>query len=130
MKVAIIGSTGVIGRRVAPLLVAAGHSVTAIARPNSSRQPVAAQFKVIEACLFDKRQLIAALAGHEAVINLATRIPSSPLTMMMRSGWRENDRIRSTGARNVSEAASAAALQTVIQESFGLAYRSSADRWV
>jgi nucleoside-diphosphate-sugar epimerase len=89
-----------------------------------------AQCRVIEASLFEKPQLIAAFSGHGAAINLATHIPSTVLAMMLPSGWHENDRIRSIGARNISEAASEAAIQILIQESFGLAYPSSGDSWV
>jgi nucleoside-diphosphate-sugar epimerase len=131
MRIAVTGSTGVIGRRVIPLLTSTGHEVTAIARPDSDRKSLLPPgCSVAEASLFDRRQLSAAFTGHDAVINLATHIPASMVAMMLPSGWRENHRIRSTGAMNVSEAASDAFVQTVIQESFGLAYPSRGDAWI
>ena len=38
MKVLVTGATGVIGRRLVPLLRTAGHSVTGIARSPTGRQ--------------------------------------------------------------------------------------------
>ena len=35
MKTFVAGATGVLGRRVVPLLVAAGHEVTAVARSDT-----------------------------------------------------------------------------------------------
>jgi nucleoside-diphosphate-sugar epimerase len=131
MRVAVTGATGVIGRRVIPLLVAGGHDVTAIIRPGSKHHTMPpAGSREVCASLFDRSQLAAAFAGQDAVINLATHIPTTMTAMMFRSGWRENDRIRSEGARNVSEAASEAGVRIVIQESFGLAYPSMGDAWV
>jgi nucleoside-diphosphate-sugar epimerase len=128
MHVAVTGATGVIGRRVIPLLVAGGHDVTAIVRPGSPHRTAGS--REVRASLFDRAQLTAAFAGQDAVINLATHIPTAMTAMMFRSGWRENDRIRSEGARNVSEVASDAGVRLVIQESFGLAYPSMGDAWV
>jgi nucleoside-diphosphate-sugar epimerase len=129
MRVAVTGATGVIGRRVIPRLLAGGHEVTAIVRPESKHHAADAS-RAVRASLFDRSQLAAAFARQDAVINLATHIPTAMTAMMSRSGWRENDRIRSEGARNVSETASEAGVRTVIQESFGLAYPSMGDAWV
>lgn len=129
MRVAVTGATGVIGRRVIPRLVADGHDVTAIVRPDSKHHPAGGS-REVHASLFDRSQLAAAFARQDAVINLATHIPTAMTAMMFRSGWRENDRIRSEGARNVSDVASDAGTRIVIQESFGLAYPSMGDAWV
>lgn len=130
MRVAVTGATGVIGRRAIPLLVAAGHDVTAIIRPGSKHTMPSVEAREVHASLFDRSQLAAAFARQDAVINLATHIPTAMTAMMFRSGWRENDRIRSEGARNVSEMASDAGVRIVIQESFGLAYPAMGDAWV
>lgn len=37
MRVAVTGATGVIGRRAIPRLIADGHEVTAVIRPESER---------------------------------------------------------------------------------------------
>ncbi|MBS0277974.1 MAG: NAD(P)-dependent oxidoreductase [Proteobacteria bacterium] len=130
MRVAVTGATGVIGRRAIPLLVAAGHDITAVIRPGSKHTMPSVGVREVHASLFDRSQLAAAFARQDAVINLATHIPTAMTAMIFRSGWRENDRIRSEGARNVSEVASDAGVRIVIQESFGLAYPAMGDAWV
>ncbi|NNH57910.1 NAD(P)H-binding protein [Rhizobium laguerreae] len=103
MRVVVTGATGVIGRRVVPILLGAGHRVTALVRPQSERGAnVPSGCDVVVASLFEEAPLAKAIVGHEAVINLATHIPKSALGIMFRSAWRENDRIRTEGARNVA----------------------------
>lgn len=96
MRVAVTGATGVIGRRVIPRLVADGHDVTAIVRPDSKTH-LTLQSREVRASLFDRSQLADAFARQDAVINLATHIPTAMTAMMSHSGWRENDRIRTRG---------------------------------
>ena len=109
MRILVTGATGVIGSRVVPLLMAAGHDVTAAVRPQGGGAPgVPAGARVCPLDLFDPGQVRAAVAGHEVVINLATHIPASSARMLMPGAWRENDRIRRTGSANLVEAALAA----------------------
>lgn len=130
MKVFISGASGVIGRRVAPLLLAAGHEVTAMVRPGSPRRSVLpAGCSAVEASLFDHAGLARAVAGHQAVINLATHIPRG-FAMMLPSGWRETGRIRSEGAANFAEAAAETGARILVQESFSYAYPDSGASWI
>lgn len=131
MDVALTGATGVIGRRVISLLEGQGHRVTVLLRKGSTRTALLPpQCKVVEASLFDRDALAFAFEGQEAVINLATRIPQSALQMIFPWGWRQNDRIRTTGAQNVALAASRAGVRILIQESFGLAYPPEGEAWI
>ncbi|MCA0046232.1 NAD(P)H-binding protein [Mesorhizobium sp. B283B1A] len=131
MRIAVTGATGVIGRRTVPLLLAAGHQVTAVVRREPGRlHALPAEAQTVKASLFDRDQLMAAFTGHEAVINLATHIPSSMFSALFRSAWQENDRIRSVGSRTVANAAAAVGVKTLIQESVGLAYPSSGAEWI
>jgi nucleoside-diphosphate-sugar epimerase len=66
-----------------------------------------------------------ALAGHEVVINLATHMPASSWKMLFRRAWRQNDRVRTTGVRNLVDAALAGGVARFIQESFALTYPDS-----
>src|SRR2546425_2691496 len=79
-RVFLAGATGVIGRRVVPLLVAAGHRVTAVGRAPDKRAALErAGAAAIELDLFDAAAVRRAVAGHDVVIKLATHIsPSSP----------------------------------------------------
>ncbi len=113
------------------MLIGRGHTVTVGIHDASSRERVAqtgASSAVID--LFDPKTLLQALRDHDTLVNMATHIPSSPWRMMLRRSWRENDRIRSTGARNLVDAALACGIQRVIQESFALTYPDRGDAWI
>jgi nucleoside-diphosphate-sugar epimerase len=130
MRVFVAGATGVIGRRVVPALVAAGHRVTAVGRTQAKRDALArAGAEPIELDLFDADAARRAVAGHHAVINLATHIPSS-MRMLFPGAWRQNDRVRREVSSNLAEAAIAGGAKRFIQESFGLTYPESGDAWI
>src|SRR5205814_9657269 len=78
-RVFVSGATGVIGSRVVPQLIAAGHRVTAVARSPEKRAALErAGAWAIDVDLFDPIAVRRAVAGHDVVINLATHIaPSS-----------------------------------------------------
>lgn len=131
MRIFFTGGTGVIGRRAVRLLLARGHNVTVGIRDVSARDRIngiGASSAVVD--LFDPNTLIEALAGHDVLVNMATHIPSSPFRMMLRRSWRENDRIRSTGVRNLVEAALECGVPRIIQESFALTYPDRGDAWI
>lgn len=131
MKIAVTGATGVIGRRAIYMLMQAGHRITALVRPGSDRRgTVPSDCTVVEASLFDRESLAKALAGHDAVINLATHIPKTSLGIMFRPAWHENDRIRREGAQNIAAAAAGAGAGLLIQESFAYAYPASGNEWI
>lgn len=120
-----------IGRRAVPQLVAAGHHVTAVGRSPEMRRRLESQgARVIGLNLFDPDAVQRAVAGHEVVINLATHIPSSSMRMMLRSAWRENDRVRREGSNNLVDAALAAGASRFIQESFAPIYPDQGNRWI
>ena len=127
MKVFVTGATGVIGRRVLPLLVAAGHEVTAVARGKGDRVRAAGAVPV-EVDLFDAGAVKAAVDGHDAVVDLATRIPATN-RMLLPWAWRDNDRLRTEAAANAADAAIASGARYV-RESFGLLYADGGDRWL
>jgi nucleoside-diphosphate-sugar epimerase len=131
MRVFVTGATGVIGIRALPLLVAAGHSVTAAVRSEASRRRVdeiGASSTSID--LFDPRSVRRAIAGHDAVVNLATHMPSSSVKMMLPWSWRENDRIRRVGSATIVDAAIVEGVPRLIQESFAPAYVDHGDGWI
>jgi nucleoside-diphosphate-sugar epimerase len=130
MKIFITGATGVIGRRAVPLLVAAGHAVTAVARSPAKAQRLSVGARTINVSLFDTSALERAVAGHDAVINLATHMPSSSLKMLLPGAWTENDRIRREGAANLAQAAIAGGARLLLQESFAPVYPDCGDRWI
>ncbi len=130
MKIFITGTTGVIGRRLVPLLVAAGYDVSAMVR--SERHVLAlekAGARTLQVDLFDRRAVRAAVAGHDTVINLATHIPAT-LRMLLPGAWRENDRIRKIASANLVDAAIAGGCARFIQESFAPVYPDCGDAWI
>ena len=125
------GATGVIGRRTLPLLIDAGHHVTAAGRTPESRASLSdAGATAIDVDLFDRSGVERAASGHDVVINLATHMPTSSLRMMMPWFWHENDRIRREGARNIADAVIAGHVGRLIQESFAPVYPDRGSEWI
>lgn len=130
MRIFVAGATGVIGRRLVPLLVNAGSEVTAVARsPEKSRQLRKQGATPVTVDLFDPPAVIEAVAGHNTVINIATKIPSG-LKVLMPNAFAENIRIRREASQNLALAAIEARAQRFIQESFAPAYPDCGDEWI
>jgi nucleoside-diphosphate-sugar epimerase len=67
--------------------------------------------------------------GCDVVVNAATRIPVG-LRATRSSAWRENDRLRTEGVRQVTAAARAAHVRRLVQESVSLVYADHGDEWI
>jgi nucleoside-diphosphate-sugar epimerase len=131
MKVFVTGATGVVGRRAVPLLVQAGHEVTAVARtPEKAAAMERAGARPVRVDLFDAEGVRRAVAGHDTVVNLATHIPRSTTRMMLPWAWRENDRIRREASAVLVDAALAAGATRFVQESFAPMYPDLGDEWI
>jgi nucleoside-diphosphate-sugar epimerase len=131
MRILVTGASGVIGRRVVPLLVGAGHSVTAVARSEAKRAAIAkAGATAVALDLFDRSAVERAVIGHETIINLATHMPPSMTRMMLPWSWKENDRIRRDASAILADAAIAHGVERFIQESFAPAYPDRGSAWV
>lgn len=130
MKVFVAGATGVLGRRALPLLVAAGHEVTGVARSPEKAQLVRS-FGAAPATvdLFDAAAVKDAVAGHDVVVNLATHIPPTARSAMP-GAWRENERIRSTVPVHLVDAALATGAGRYVQEALAFIYVDAGDAWV
>ena len=127
MRIFLTGATGVIGRRVLPLLVGLDHSVTAVAHRAQSRSEIELVGAVlVQVDLFARDAIQRAVAGHDAVINLATHLPAG-LRMFLSGAWAENDRIRRIASANLVDAAIAGGVTRFIQESFAPAYPDRGD---
>jgi len=131
MRVFVTGATGVVGCRVIPLLLRAGHDVTAVIRsPDKAGATRSTGARAIVADLFDRPALGQAVAEHEAVVNLATHMPPSSFAAFLPGAWSENDNVRRIGAANLVEAALVRDAKIFIQESFAPAYPDRGDEWI
>jgi nucleoside-diphosphate-sugar epimerase len=104
--------------------------VTALARTPQKAAALTAQGATpVSVSLFDRSALTAGLTGHDAVINLATAIP--PVSRWMSTkAWRRNDRVRTEGSAAIVDAAIAARVDWVVQESVSMLYRDDGAHWV
>jgi nucleoside-diphosphate-sugar epimerase len=125
VRIALIGATGVLGRRALPRLAAAGHDVRALVRSERGAEAVArAGARPVRGDLLEAATLPAALAGAEAVVNLASAIPARPRPAP--ADWAINDRVRREGTRNVLAAARAAGARHYVHTSVYLVYGDDA----
>jgi nucleoside-diphosphate-sugar epimerase len=130
MKLFLAGGTGVVGTRALPALVAAGHEVTAVARSDAKADLVRALGgDPVTVDLFDRDAVVAAVLGHEVVVNLATSIP--PLSKAARgSAWATNERLRRDASNHLVDGALATAAVRYVQESIAFPYVDNGDRWI
>src|SRR6266508_4375020 len=130
MRVFLTGATGVIGRRLLPLLVGLDHSVTAVVdMPQSRGEIERAGACPVQVDLFARAAIQRAVAGHDAVINIATHLPAG-FRMFLPGSWAENDRIRRIASANLVVAAIAGNAMQSIHESFAPAYPVRGDAWI
>ena len=130
MRIFVAGATGVIGRRLVPLLVDAGSEVTAVARTKAKARQLESQGATpVTVDLFDALAVKNAVSGHNTVINMATSIPTGARTFLP-GAFRENIRIRTEASRNLANAAIATRAQRFVQESFAPAYPDRDDEWI
>jgi 2-alkyl-3-oxoalkanoate reductase len=130
MRIFVAGATGVIGRRLIPLLIDAGSEVTAVARSKAKVNQLTKQgARPVTLDLFDPVAVKDAVAGHNTVINIATHIPSG-LRSMMPGAFAENVRIRREASMNLANAAIATRAQRFVQESYAPAYPDRGDEWI
>jgi len=127
----VTGATGVVGRRLVPLLMSAGHTVTALGRRPDQRAALERQgARAVAADLFDPKGLAAAVAGHDAIVNLATHMPASTSRLLVPGAWKENDRVRRQGSSNLVDAALGAGVARFVQESFAPVYPDRGVEWI
>jgi nucleoside-diphosphate-sugar epimerase len=130
MKVFVAGATGTVGTRTVTLLLAAGHQVTGLARSAEKASLLASQgARPVQASLFDPGALGRAVAGHDAVANLATHIPVGAAAIRPRA-WREDDRIRTEGSRILVGAALRHEVARLVQEAVTFVYPDRGDAWI
>lgn len=130
MRVFVTGGTGAIGSHAVPALVQAGHTVSALARTSDKAAVLAGHGATpVTVSLFEPAALAAAFAGHDAVINLATSMPSTT-QFVIRRAWRATERVRIEGSAAVVDAAPQAGVGRLVQESVAMLYRDHGAAWI
>jgi nucleoside-diphosphate-sugar epimerase len=120
----------VLGRKSVELLVKAGHEVRGAARgPEKQQMLRSLGVDPVSVDLFDPAAVREAVAGSEAVLHLATKIPPI-MKMRSKKSWAENDRLRREGTRNLVDGAIAAGAQAFVAESITFIYRDEGDKWI
>jgi 2-alkyl-3-oxoalkanoate reductase len=125
MRVFLAGATGVIGRRLVPLLLAEGHNVTGMTRSAQGAQALrAAGAEPVVADALDAKAVLAAVgeARPEAVVHQLTSIPQRIDPRRIERDFAMNDRLRSEGTRYLVEAAQASGAGRIVAQSIAFAY--------
>jgi uncharacterized protein YbjT (DUF2867 family) len=106
MKVFLAGATGVLGQRLIPLLIKAGHEVGAMTRSPAKTEILARLGAVALVCdVFDRERLVRTVGDFkpDVVLNELTDLPDDVGAL---GGHAErNARIRTEGNHNLIEAA-------------------------
>jgi uncharacterized protein YbjT (DUF2867 family) len=80
MRIFVTGATGVLGTRAVPLMLEAGHEVTAVGRSAEKRALLERQgARAVDVDLFNLDAVRRAVRGAEVICNLATAVPSTEL---------------------------------------------------
>ena len=124
-KVFLAGATGAIGRRMLPLLRAAGYEVTGTTRvPSRAEDLHAAGITPVIVDVFDAAALSAAMlaARPDVVVHQLTDLPPGLKPELMAEGLLRNARLRIEGTRNLVDAALRAGARRLVAQSIAFVY--------
>jgi nucleoside-diphosphate-sugar epimerase len=126
VRIFLAGASGAIGRRLAPLLIAAGHHVTGMTRSAANGRALeAAGVTAAVVDVFDADALKKAVtaAAPEVVVHQLTDLPHAiEDENELAAAYPRNARIRIDGTRNLIAAANAASARRFIVQSVAFAY--------
>ncbi len=125
MRIFVAGATGVIGRRLVPMLLEGNHNVVGMTRSQERAEALRkAGAKPVVCDVYDADRLKTAIveAGAEVVIHELTDIPQAIDPRKYAEQFAGNDRVRTEGTRNLMEAAASAGVSRVIAQSISIAY--------
>ena len=125
MRVFVAGATGAIGRRLVPLLQAAGHEVTGMTRSQERAarlREAGAEAVVCDALDREGVHAAVAAARPEVVVHQLTQIPLDYNPRKLEEQFAGNDRLRREGTPILVDAAVTAGARRVIAQSIAFAY--------
>ncbi|HYX87892.1 MAG TPA: NAD(P)-dependent oxidoreductase [Gaiellaceae bacterium] len=125
MKVFVAGASGVIGRRLLPMLRDRGHEVVGMTRTPEKApllESLGAQAVVCD--VYDARGLTKAVtsARPDAVVHELTDLPQAFEPRRLEEQLAGNDRIRTEGTHNIVEGTRAAGTRRLVAQSIAFAY--------
>src|SRR5215472_7930095 len=130
MRVFVTGATGVLGQSVVRLLVEAGEVVRGLSRSQKNASTLRAiGAEPVEADLFKRESLYRAMKDCDAVLHLATKIPSLG-GFRSRAAWKDNDRIRRDGTRSLVDATLELEVNTLVYPSVCFLYPDCGADWI
>lgn len=124
-RVLLAGAGGTIGRRLAPLLLDAGHDVLGTTRSAARAEALsAAGVEPVVVDVFDAATLAREVAAvrPEVVVHQLTDLPPGLDPSRMADAITRNARIRDEGTRNLVNAAIAAGAHRLVAQSIAWAY--------
>jgi nucleoside-diphosphate-sugar epimerase len=125
MRVLVAGGTGVIGRRLVPALVDAGHAVAAMTRSRARAHQLFRQRVEPVVCnVFDEPALAQAVEAFapEVVINELTSMPVRAHLRHVSQEMTATNRLRAEGTARLLQAALRAGARRFISQSIAFAY--------
>ena len=125
MRIFLAGASGAIGRRLTPLLIAAGHEVTGTTRSVDKVQELAAGgVDAVVVDVFNAGAVRDAVvrARPEIVIHQLTDLPQVLDPALLRDALSRNSRLRIEGTANLVAAAQSAGARRLIAQSIAFAY--------
>jgi nucleoside-diphosphate-sugar epimerase len=117
MRIFVAGATGVVGRRVVPLLLADGHDVIGLARSAGSAERI--RGSGAEAVLGDAMD---AAAVRAAVLAARPDVVMHQLTDLAGGDFAGNSALRVHATRHLADAAQAAGVRRFVAQSIAWAY--------
>jgi nucleoside-diphosphate-sugar epimerase len=125
MRIFLAGAGGAIGRRLTPLLLAAGHKVAGTTRSKEKAaaiEALGAEAVVVD--VFDVEALARAVkaAAPDVLMHQLTDLPFAPGTPRYDEALERNARLRVAGTRNLADTAKAAGVRRMISQSIAFVY--------
>jgi nucleoside-diphosphate-sugar epimerase len=125
VRVFVAGAGGVIGRRLVPMLVEAGHEVTGTTRRDERMEAIRAQgAEPVHVDVYDVDALTSAVVAAKpaVVVHELTDIPPAIDPKRYAEQMAGNSRIRVEGTRNLVAAAKEAGARRLVAQSIAFAY--------